>query len=520
MNRLAYTTILSITAAATPLASASTADDIRTLLDEGNYSEAFDMAKKALDDKENSSLAGSLNELAGEALWLMKGHDEEAKTYFEEARRKGVADASLYLGRMAMLDYNFPEAQKSYGEYKRLKIKSRKPLADYFEFEENGVAVGNKQFERVREVIVIDAVEVDRKNFFKHMRLPASAGRLMAIDDMPLPRDGRERNEIGFSSEHGDTYLWSEMNDSTGYLTIAEASRLADGSLSTTHYAPDFLAEESDALFPFLSADGTTLYYASDCKGSIGGYDIFMASRDPQTGDYMQPVNAGIPFNSAADDFMMAIDEENGVGWWASDRRRLPDDKVTLFVYLLSDERKNLEADPETLRKWSRLDDFRLTWEEPTPFNDEDDQDDEDDQEGADSKPAAPALSPEELEAQKRERFKEYEAKRAEIARIVPGSGKKKNKTGLEIPLKGGESICSPDDVKTAEQKMLVEKIMEMQKVCNANAGELKNKRREYASKPSPHLGKEILAMERALALEEASLTKQKSLLYRMLGYK
>lgn len=52
---------------------------------------------------------------------------------------------------------------------------------------------------------------------------------------------------------------------------------------------------------PSLSADGKTLYYASDRRGSLGGRDIWRSTRN-ENGDWSNPRNLGKTVNTIADD--------------------------------------------------------------------------------------------------------------------------------------------------------------------------------------------------------------------------
>ncbi len=156
----------------------------------------------------------------------------------------------------------------------------------------------------------------------------------------------------------------------------------------------------------------------------------------------MQPVNAGLPFNSYSDDYFLAIDEENGVGWWATDRHFLPNDNITLYVFILPEERKNLNCNDEEKRERSILDNIRVTWEEPQNLE-EDEEDDEEIAQETDAKP------------DKEELVASYIAKADEIRKIQPGQ--KPQKRDFKIPLKGGKFLYSLDDVAGTEQRMMIE---------------------------------------------------------------
>lgn len=221
-------------------------------------------------------------------------------------------------------------------------------------------------------------------------------------------------------------------------------------------------------------------------------------------------MNAGIPFNSAADDYMLAIDEENGVGWWATDRHFLPDDQITLYVYLLPEERTNVLSGAADKRKRSKLDDIRVTWTQSRAEADEEDEDDEDEETGQKSLTT---------EAADVDMSAEYEEKAAEIRKIVPGA-KKRKASDIHIPLSRGRAIYSAEEVKSGEQKALVEKYFEAEKRHRINLKKLDSLRREYSATPSDSLGREILSMETIVSKEKASQTALLSQLYRMMGAK
>jgi hypothetical protein len=54
---------------------------------------------------------------------------------------------------------------------------------------------------------------------------------------------------------------------------------------------------------PILSRDGLRLYMTSDRPGGVGGIDIWVAERASLDGPFGDPVNAGEPINSPANDF-------------------------------------------------------------------------------------------------------------------------------------------------------------------------------------------------------------------------
>lgn len=140
-----------------------------------------------------------------------------------------------------------------------------------------------------------------------------------------------------------------------------QSERLLDGTWEKPVKIGEILNDGGNARNPFLLTDGFTLYFSGDGEGSMGGYDLFVATRDPATGEFRQPVGVGFPFNSPFNEYMMAIDDENGIGWWVTDRNQL-DDLVSVYVFRTNDVRKNYKVDEEDdIISLARVDDISVT---------------------------------------------------------------------------------------------------------------------------------------------------------------
>ena len=75
-----------------------------------------------------------------------------------------------------------------------------------------------------------------------------------------------------------------------------------------------------DETTPFLARDGRTLWFSSNRTGSMGGLDIFSAVFDEKKLAWNDPVNAGTPVNSPADDTYFKLSSDGTTAFLASDR--------------------------------------------------------------------------------------------------------------------------------------------------------------------------------------------------------
>ncbi|MBL0175076.1 MAG: PD40 domain-containing protein [Ignavibacteria bacterium] len=87
---------------------------------------------------------------------------------------------------------------------------------------------------------------------------------------------------------YGNTDLWTSTRD-------------ANGAWSEPANLGPVLNTSCNEMTPFICGDNTTLYFASDGHGSVGGLDIFLTERS--SGGWSNPVNAGVPLNTTDDEF-------------------------------------------------------------------------------------------------------------------------------------------------------------------------------------------------------------------------
>ncbi len=447
--------------------SADVVSDARELMDGADFEAAEQILTAELDRAPKSSQAGMLNQLLGECRFEL-GDYAGARKRFDTAKAKGVADAYRYLGRLAYLDYDFPMASELYAKYRQMKNRAKKPIAPEAEEEENRISAAEGFLDRVEKIAVIDSIAVDFEDFHKAYRLPASAGRLADPEAIPA-EESRQPASMAFFNEAGDFAMWAEP-DTIGTQRIYESIRLTDGTWHKPMLTGDGLLE-GDSDYPFMMADGLTLYFANDGPESIGGYDIFVASRDAATGEYLQPQNMGMPYNSPYDDFMLAIDELNGVGWWATDRNRL-DGKVTVYVFKTNDLRKNCNPHEDDVMALARIDRIADT--------------------------------------QGNEDFSEI---RAALAEIDPNA--KVKKADFRFPMGKGRVCTSLDDFKTEAGREAMKRYLEAKKKYDHDEKALKKLRRDYADNPAERLASQIIQAEKALETDLGRLRRLRSDVFR-----
>ncbi|MCF0184266.1 MAG: hypothetical protein HUK01_08025 [Bacteroidaceae bacterium] len=187
-----------------------------------------------------------------------------------------------------------------------------------------------------QRVVFIDSMVVAKRDFIEHIGIHGESGEITSY-----ARTFRTADSLGctvFQPELGNSVIFAcPKSDSTAHLCTAT---LYAGTYSEPLPLPG-LEGDSTQNYPFMRADGLTLYFgAVDEEDGLGGYDIYAAGWDMDDRTFRQPENLGFPFNSPFNDYMLAIDEVNNLGWFVSDRYQ-PADTVCIYTFIPPKMRRN-----------------------------------------------------------------------------------------------------------------------------------------------------------------------------------
>ena len=276
----------------------------------------------------------------------------DAIVHFEKAGAKYPL-RDLYLGELYFNSYRFEESVSAYQKY----ISTLKPgdarLVEYTEIEkkaENAVRL----MTRVEDVSIVDSVVVNKDQFLKFYKFNSELG---SLTQEPIKLNNHRRaDKIKYMTQRQGRVYFSDSIK--GHMNIFTSYKLMD-SWSKPVSISEVINTPGNVNYPFLMADGVTIYFASDGDKSMGGYDIFITRYNPSTESYLAPENIGMPFNSPFNDYMMVIDEQRKLGWFASDRYQ-PAGKVMIYTFAPNAEKIIVHSeDQEYLRQVAQLKKYR-----------------------------------------------------------------------------------------------------------------------------------------------------------------
>lgn len=110
----------------------------------------------------------------------------------------------------------------------------------------------------------------------------------------------------------------SERKGGFGGKDLYYAERLKDNMWTNiTNLGPEINTKyDEDA--PFVTSDGKILFFSSNNKSSIGGYDIFRS--DLINGEWQTPYNLGTPINTTNNDSYFSVRADGKVAYYSSQK--------------------------------------------------------------------------------------------------------------------------------------------------------------------------------------------------------
>lgn len=196
---------------------------------------------------------------------------------------------------------------------------------------------------------------LDKSKKFKTLRLTlykaSKTGDHNWTNVVELPFNSKEYSVAhpALSPDGKKLYFSSDMPGTLGMSDLWYVDILGNDSYGTPINLGSGINTEAKESFPFIS-EKNNLYFSSDGRSGLGGYDIFVTPLDG-TGKPGEITNLGAPSNSAQDDFGFIINEDDRIGYVSSNRggdRGSIDDDIYLVKEICSITIQGKVFDEET----------------------------------------------------------------------------------------------------------------------------------------------------------------------------
>jgi hypothetical protein len=116
-------------------------------------------------------------------------------------------------------------------------------------------------------------------------------------------------------------YFSSERGGGIGGRDIYKASLSEDGSWQHVVNLGDTINTPLDEDAPFIHPDGVSLFYSSNGRKSMGGYDVFKATMNTADSTFKKSESLGYPINSTDDDIYFVMSANSETAYYSSGRK-------------------------------------------------------------------------------------------------------------------------------------------------------------------------------------------------------
>lgn len=385
--------------------------------------------------------------------------------------RKISLALSLLLSLCPLAESN---AQRKTNKKTAVKTAAKTQRAYSSETTKQPSDVNVKMFESMvpstAKLMFIDSVVVDKKDFLNSLPLNKESGKLTYFNS--FFNANKEVNTTVYINEFNNRSYYAE-GDST-QSSIYTIDKLGNkwsipvkiSEITTDYQNPDY---------PFLCSDGVTLFFGAKGPKSMGGYDIFMTRYNGDDGTWYEPENYGLPYNSTANDYLLAIDDYDQLGWLVTDRRQ-EEGKVCIYTFVPTTPRQNFENDDLTkkqLNSFARILKIEDTWQ----FGD-----------------------------------REAALKRVEDLKKRNTQGKKVT-SNINFVINDNVTYHSISEFKSSSAREKYKQLVALQDKYNQNIATLQLLRDDYAKNRTKDLAKDILFYEKEVEQQAISIKDLKKII-------
>ena len=180
-----------------------------------------------------------------------------------------------------------------------------------------------------RDLYLIKQDELDKNIYISHFE----KGKWLPMEKLSAPVNSEwDESHASVSADNKTLCFTSNRPGGFGGLDIYFSKRTADGSWSEPVNAGKPLNSLYSEDTPFLTGDGNTMFFSSMGHATMGGYDVFYASRLPN-GNWSVPANLGFPISTSDDDLFFFPLYDGNQALYCSFHRPMPPGRIEWITF-------------------------------------------------------------------------------------------------------------------------------------------------------------------------------------------
>ena len=313
---------------------AQTLSQAKSIYAKGDYKKALPVFKQELEKRPKNA---SLNLWYGTCL-LETGNPKASLPHLQIAAAKELPEADRYLAKYYLKSYA-PDTALIYIDKYLDDPRIDEDKKESGQVLKTSIEAIIEQFQRIEDVCFIDSIVVPKTELYSTIKLSKEAGLFMPANKA-FPEIPASAGSAYFPERNDRAFFASPISGNN--LDIVARHRTLN-NWGEDEPLPATINTEADECNPYYLADGVTLYFASNRKCSMGGYDLFVTRLNSSNNTYLLPDQLNMPFNSSANDYFLIIDESAKRGYLATDRNQ-PKNYVAIYTFIPSRTRKLLQG--------------------------------------------------------------------------------------------------------------------------------------------------------------------------------
>ncbi len=325
IHRITLTVVILLFFAVSSQAQYASEEEMKTaaneMFEEENYVGSIKLFSQLLSTYPKDP---SYNYKYGACVLFGSRDKEKSLKYLKFAVTKSNVDpvAYYFLAKAYHHNYQFAPAIVNYNKYKG-KTTTKEHQKYNIDREIQMCQNGEQLIKSMTDIGVLSKKEIKATDFFRSYQLNGIGGKIIVKPDDFKSKLDKKRNEnsVIYLGEKKDMVVYSSYGKTgaTG-KDIYRVNKLPNGEWTKPISIGEEINTEFDEDYPFLHPDGRTLYFSSKGYNSMGGYDIFKSTINPQTGKWTYPENLDFPINTPDDDILYISDVDNKLAYFASSR--------------------------------------------------------------------------------------------------------------------------------------------------------------------------------------------------------
>lgn len=242
--------------------------------------------------------------------------------------QQGKLDSLIEKAEKARLEYKFSEAISLFKEATTINKDSvlNQNILTSIAKCENGLSM----LEFGIKPIVSGSITLSSRDFFLYYEGMADNSWSQVPLNLSKSPSNESPRSIVFLRGDEKEIIFSGKNK-FGKWKLFSIKKIAGNKWSYPSAINELSSSSGNEIFPFLSSDGSQLYFSSDGLYGMGGYDLYVSTFDKKTGQWETPQNLGFPFSSPKNDYLFVNTDNNKFTYLASDRDLKSTDSVKVY---------------------------------------------------------------------------------------------------------------------------------------------------------------------------------------------